>query len=152
MFANNDKIVLSLVNIKNFNNAYLDCSYTLPAEIPDEILDNIGSIDVFEYHEGTINNGFIAFSIYVGEKSTLKELITYNKKIVINNNKIEDLNKPIIYRIIDDKIIIINKLRENDIVVHNKEELQKVINILSIELQKLKTSINRIRSLNYIDI
>ena len=65
MFANNDKIVLSLVNIKNFNNAYLDCSYTLPAEIPDEILDNIGSIDVFEYHEGTINNGFIAFSIYV---------------------------------------------------------------------------------------
>ncbi len=149
MFASNDKIVLSLVNIKSFNNIYLDCSYTLPAEIPENILNNIGSIDVFEYHEGTINNGFVAFSIYVGEKSTLDELITSNKKILINDNtKIEDLNKPILYRIKDHKIIIMNELRENDIVVHNKEELQEIIKIISIESQKIKDSIKRVRTLN----
>ena len=149
MFASNDRLVLSLVNIKNFNNVYLDCSYTLPAEIPEDILNNIASIDVFEYHKGAINNGFIAFSIFVGEKSTLDELITSNKKILINDNtKIEDLNKPILYRIKDNKIIIINELRDNDIVVHNKDELQKVIKIISIEYQKIKDSTKRVRTLN----
>ena len=38
MFALNDKVVLSLVNIKNFNNVYLDYSYNLPVDIPIDIL------------------------------------------------------------------------------------------------------------------
>ena len=38
MFANNDKIVLSLVNIKNFNDFYLNYSYTLPVDISINIL------------------------------------------------------------------------------------------------------------------
>ena len=152
MFASNDKIVLSLVNIKNFNNVYLDCSYILPTEIPEDILKDIASIDVFEYHEGAINNGFIAFSIYVGEKTTLDDLITCNKKVLISDNtKIKDLNKPILYRIKYNKIIIMNELRDNDIVVHNKDELQKVIKIISIEYQNIKDSIKRVRTLN-IDI
>ena len=149
MFASNDKIVLSLVNIKNFKNVYLDCSYTLPEEIPKDILNNIGSIDVFEYHEGVINNGFIAFSIYVGEKGTLDELITSNKKILIKDNiKIEDLNKPILYRIKDNKIIIMNELKDNDIVVNNQEELKQIITKLSTEFTNLKNTIKRIRTIN----
>ena len=89
MFANNDKIVLSLVNIKNFNDFYLNYSYTLPVDISINILKDFASIDVFEYHEGSINSGFIAFSIYVGEKSSLNHLITSNKKIAIKNNEIK---------------------------------------------------------------
>ncbi len=98
----------------------------MPAEIPEDILNNIASIDVFEYQEGTINNDFIVFSIYVGEKSTLNELITSNKKILI--------------RIKDNKIIVMNELGDNDIVVHNKDELQKIIKIISIEHQFYKKS------------
>lgn len=146
MFAINDKLVLSLVNIKNFDNEYINCSYTLPAEISENILNNIASIDVFEYHEGSINNGFVAFRIYVGEKGTLSELITTNKKIKINTT-ISSLDKPILYQIVDNNIIIRNELEENDIVVYNKDELKNVIDILSIEFQKLKKTITRIRTL-----
>ncbi len=149
MFANNDKFILSLVNIKDFKNTFLDCSYTLPTNIPDDILNNIASIDVFEYHEGKINNGFIAFSIYVGKKNTLNNLLTYQEKITTKNNiKIANVNDLVLYRIIDNQIIILNTLKPNDIVVQNKEELKQIINNLSLEFTNLKNTISRIRTLN----
>ena len=92
---------------------------------------------------------FMAFSIYVGEKSSLNDLITSNKKIAIKNNaKIENLDNPLLYRIINNKIIILRELNSNDIVVQNKEELQQVLKNLSLEFQNIKDTIQRIRKLN----
>ncbi len=149
MLANNDKIVFSLVNITGFNGGYLDYSCVLPNEIPDEILEKILAIDVFEYHEGKVHSGFVAFSIYVGKKGTVKDLIDQNVKIKIKPNlKISDITSPIIYSDNEEVKLIINNLKPNDIIVNNKEELKEVIRLLSSEIQNLKETITRVRNLS----
>ena len=75
MLANNDKFVISLVNFMDFDNHIIDYSCKLPNDISDDILDKISKLDVFEYHEGTINTGYIAFSIYVGNITTINNLV-----------------------------------------------------------------------------
>lgn len=148
MLANNDKFVISLVNFKDFDNHVIDYSCKLPKDIPNDILDKVSRLDVFEYHEGNINTGYIAFSIYVGNITTINNLVSNKDNFkFVNINKSIDLDTPVLYRKIDNTKLIVNILNANDVVVKDREELKNVLNLLSNEVLNINASVNNVRSL-----
>lgn len=152
MFNNNDKLTLSLVNAKDIHGKIIPFSLNLPLNCEEYNLpERIASIDVFESHQGLINGGVIAFSIYVGETTTIKNLIPdiQTKKVqIIKNLDISSLENNICFQIISGKKIVFAKLNEQDIIVQNQEQLKMIIGELSNEYAILCDSVTKIRALS----
>ena len=149
MFGNNDKITLTLINAKNIAGEILPFQLSLPLTddnytIPDDLV----FINVFEYREGLVNGGNIIFSIYIGEVTSINNLIKSNTMSDVRISKnivITSIDSPICIKDRLDKKIIFSNINENDIVVNNKEELISVINNLSNNLNIIKNSVLKIK-------
>lgn len=152
MFGNNDKITLTLINAKNIAGEILPFQLSLPLTddnytIPDDLV----SIDVFEYHEGLVNGGKTAFSIYIGEVTTINNLINSNTMLdvkIAKNIIIKSIDNSICIQDRLDKKVILANINENDIVVNNKEELISVIQNLSNNLSIIRNSVLKIKTLS----
>lgn len=151
MFGNNDKITLTLINAKNIDGEILPLQLSLPLTDDNYIIpEDLVSIDVFEYHEGLVNGGNIAFSIYIGEITTINNLIKSNtiSNVKISKNIIiTSIDSPICIKDRLDKKIVFANINENDIVVNNKEELISVINNLSNNLNIIRNSVLKIKNI-----
>ena len=152
MFGNNDKITLTLINAKNIDGEILPLQLSLPLTddnytIPDDLV----SIDVFEYHEGLVNGGKIAFSIYIGEVTSINNLIKSNTMSDVRISKnivITSIDSPICIQDRLDKKIVFENIKENDVVVNNKEELIFVIQNLSNNISIIKKSLTKIKTMS----
>lgn len=152
MFKENDKLNLTLINAKDINGNSIPFTLKLPL-INDEynIPEKIASIDVFEYHEGLVNGGNIAFSIYIGEETTIRKL-THKAKLtnikVTTNVVIESIDSPICKQQESGKELIYAALNNQDIVISSKEELNIVIKELSDNLNIINKATKKIRTLS----
>lgn len=148
MFRVSDKIGLSIINARDIDGNILPFSLKLPLNESFSIPDELVSVDVFENHEGLITGGNVAFKICIGRATTLKELVSEHKKIKTKKN--------LYISSIDDSICIQDGLEEQvifatlfwqDIVVENKEQLVKVIEMLSDSFKVVDDSVTKIRTL-----
>ena len=155
MFGDNDKLILTLINAKNINGEIIPFQLSLPLtdsnyNIPQELV----AVDVFEYHEGLINGGNIAFSIYIGETTNIDTLIKTDRisKLKIQNNlELESINSSVCIQNKSGTLIVFANIQENDIVVNNIEELISVIEFLSNNLRVIKNSVAKIKKLSNIN-
>lgn len=152
MFSKNDKLTLTLINAKDINGNILPFNLKLPLNNKKCILpEDLVSIDVFEYQEGLVNEGNIAFSIYLGELTTTKNLIEKNNNIKIKVKKdlnISSLDSPICIQKLSNEIIVFAKTKEEDIVVKNQKQLNTVIKELSDNFNIINNSVTKIRKLS----
>ena len=152
MFGNNDKITLTLINAKNIDGEILPLQLSLPLTDDNYTIPNdLVSIDVFEYHEGLVNGGKIAFSIYIGEVTSINNLIKSNTMSDVRISKnivITSIDSPICIKDRLDKKIVFANINENDVVVNNKEELIFVIQNLSNNISIIKKSLTKIKTMS----
>ena len=148
MFGQNDKVTLTLINLRDIMGNVLPYSFKLPLE--GDLPENVGAMDVFLYQEGINIGAKKVFSIYVGEKMTLKELVFKAKSfevVVSENNELEPDSLLLVQNIMDRKVAsaIIN---ENDIVVENREQLIMVVEEISDKFNDINKSLSMIRNLS----
>lgn len=151
MFGMYDKMTLSLINAADINGKLLPFSKTLPVVGEIEIPEELSSVDVFEYQEGFISGGEIVFSIYVGEKSTIDEMVDAKDGINMQLREeieIPSVDTPVCYRIVDGKKKIYATLEDNDVVVKDHEELKSVIKSLSGHYEEFNRSVQKIKTFN----
>ena len=148
MFGQNDKVTLTLINLRDIMGNVLPYSFKLPLE--GDLPENVVAMDVFLYQEGINNGAKKAFSIYVGEKMTLKELVFKTKSfevVVTENNELQPGSLLLVQNIMDRKVAsaIIN---ENDIVVENREQLIMAVEEISDKFNDINKSLSMIRNLS----
>ncbi len=148
MFGQNDKVTLTLINLRDIMGNVLPYSFKLPLE--GDLPENVVAMDVFLYQEGINNGAKKAFSIYVGEKMTLKELVFKTKSfevVVSENNELQPGSLLLVQNIMDRKVAsaIIN---ENDIVVENREQLIMVVEEISDKFNDINKSLSIVRNLS----
>lgn len=149
MFGMYDKVVLSLINASDMDGKLLPFSRPLPVDGEIEIPEELSSIDVFEYQEGFISGGEIVFTIYVGEKSTIDEMVDANdglKMHLRDEIEIPSVDTPVCYRIVDGKKKIYATLEENDVVVKDHAELKTTIKNLSEYYNEFNRSLQKIKT------
>lgn len=148
MFGQNDKVTLTLINLRDIMGNVLPYSFKLPLE--GDLPENVVAMDVFLYQEGINNGAKKVFSIYVGEKMTLKELVLKAKSfevVVSENNELQPDSLLLVQNIMDRKVAsaIIN---ENDIVVENREQLIMVVEEISDKFNDINKSLSIVRNLS----
>ena len=151
MFGQNDKLTLTFINARDINGNLLPFEVKLPLSNEYTLPDNIASLDVFEYHEGLVNGGSIVFSIYIGQITSINNLVNRNamSNVKINKNiEISSIDSPVCIQTVQGKQIIFATLKEQDIVVENKEKMIEVIEQLSDNFNVINNSINKIRILS----
>ena len=152
MFGNNDKITLTLINAKNIDGEILPLQLSLSLTDDNYTIPNdLVSIDVFEYHEGLVNGGNTIFSIYIGEVTSINNLIKSNTMSDVRISKnivITSIDSPICIKDRLDKKIVFANINENDVVVNNKEELIFVIQNLSNNISIIKKSLTKIKTMS----
>lgn len=151
MFGQNDKLTLTLTNSRDIDGNILPFNLKLPLSNQYTLPEGIASLDVFEYHEGLVNGGNIIFSIYIGEITTINNLINTNEISdikIAKNIEISSVDSPICTQTVSEKQIIFAIVNEQDIVVANKEKLIEVIEQLSDNFNVINNSINKIRILS----
>lgn len=148
MFGSYDKITLSLVNAADIDGKLLPFSLTLPVDEEVTIPSELASVDVFEYQEGFISGGEIAFSIYVGEKSTIDEIVDMKDGIRMklrDEIEIPSVDTPVCYQIVDKSKKIYATLEENDVVVKDHDELREAIAELSSNYRAFTAATQKIK-------
>lgn len=151
MFGNNDKLSLVLINARNINGDILPFQLRLPLNKKCILPEELVSMDAFEYHEGLVNGGNIAFSIYIGEVTTIMKLyheIDKNDIKVIDNIEITSVDLPICIQKISGKKVVYAILNEQDIVVESQEKLIEVIEQISDNFNTINNSVTKIRMLS----
>lgn len=154
MFACNERITLTVVDIYDKNGKQLPIFISFPLLDEELILPkNIVKLSIVEYHEGKTNYSHHAFNIYVGESSTIAELICEKVKININdmfNAECKNSKIPVVYfKNVNNEFEIFALVEGTDIVVANTEELKKVLKKISDEFTTITNSVNKIRKLSY---
>jgi len=152
MFRENDKINLSLLNAKDIKGNIIPFSLPLPLDnkeydIPNELV----SVDVCEYHEGTVIGGASVFSIYIGQKSTIERLFAKgsNNKIKIKNKlEIPTVDTPICYQENDGVKTVFAVLKSQDIVVSDQNQLLQILEVISNEYATICGAVDRIKGLS----
>ena len=87
MFAYNEKIKLTVMNVRDRNGRLLPINISLPLNVKNiNLPENISQLSIIEYHEGIEIYGHRAFNIYVGKTGTIEEILNIRKKIKINDN------------------------------------------------------------------
>lgn len=154
MFRENDKLNLVLTNSYDINEKYIPYSIKLPLESEQLTLpENLVSIDLFEYQEGTANYGNIVYHIYIGEKTTFNNLIEEISSKTVTVKKglhIPSLDSEICYQETQDNTkekTIFAVLNEQDVVVENKEQLIELIKSLSESFNCLQHHISNIKKI-----
>lgn len=148
MFGVSDKINLSIINARDINGKILPISLKLPLNNNYSLPEELASVDIFESQEGTVHEGHVIFSVYVGKVSTIKNIITEKKKLkILNNLDIYSIDAPICIQNVLDEQILFAILNKQDIVVENKEQLIKVIELLSDSFKVVDDSVTKIRTL-----
>ena len=148
MFGQNDKVTLTLINLRDIMGNVLPYSFKLPLE--GDLPENVVAMDVFLYQEGINNGAKKAFSIYVGEKMTLKELVFKTKSfevVVSENNELQPGSLLLVQNIMDRKVALAI-INENDIVVENREQLIMVVEEISDKFNDINKSLSMIRNLS----
>ena len=143
MFGSYDKVSLSLVNAADVDGKILPFTTRLPLDLEDSIPSNIASVDVYEYQEGSITGGYLLYTMYVGFKSTIDEMVDLkdgNGIQLKNEIEIPSVDTPVCYQIINGKKLIFAVLDEDDIVVKNSDELKHVLLVLSDNYKEFKNS------------
>lgn len=149
MFGIYDKMTLSLINAADMDGNLLPFSKSLPILEDIEIPEELSVVDVFEYQEGFISGGEIVFSIYVGEKSTIDEMVDAKDGIGMQlREKIEipSVDTPVCYRIVNGKKKIYATLEDNDVVVKDHDALKDVIKSLSESYSEFNRSAEKIKT------
>jgi hypothetical protein len=149
MFGFSDKVTLTLINGTNNDGCSIPFTLKLPVEDESfEIPEDLASVDVFEYQEGTVNNGVIVFSIFVGEKSTIDELIDIKDGIKLELRReieIPGVTSPICYQVVDGKRKIFANVDDSDLVVSNHGELRTAILKLSNNYSEFCSSVQKVK-------
>lgn len=149
MFGYADKVTLTLINGADNNGCPVPFTLKLPVEDESfELPKDLASVDVFEYQEGTVNNGVIVFSIFVGEKSTIDELIDIKDGIKLELRReieIPGVNSPICYQVVDGKRKIFANVDDSDLVVSNHDELRTAILKLSNNYSEFCSSVQKVK-------
>lgn len=148
MFGQNDKVTLTLINLRDIMGNVLPYSFKLPLE--SDLPKNVAAMDVFEYQEGINNGAKKVFSIYVGEKMTLKQLVLKANSfgvVVPENIELQPDSLLLVKNIMDRKVAsaIISK---NDIVVENREQLIMVVEEISDKFNDINKSLSMVRNLS----
>lgn len=150
MFRQNDKITLTLMNARDIQGNILPFELKLPLTNEYSIPENIVALDVFEYHEGLVNGGNVAFSIYMGETTSINNLIKENIvfDIKITKNIVNlSMDTSICVQNISGKKVVFSIVNEQDVVVKDKEKLIQVIEQLSSNFKVMNDSIEKIHIL-----
>lgn len=149
MFGFSDKVTLTLINGTNNDGCSIPFTLKLPVEDESfEIPEDLASVDVFEYQEGTVNNGVIVFSIFVGEKSTIDKLIDIKDGIKLELRReieIPGVDSPICYQVVDGKRKIFANVDDSDLVVSNHDELRTAILKLSNNYSEFCSSVQKVK-------
>ena len=149
MFGYADKVTLTLINGTDNNGCPVPFSLKLPVEDESfEIPKDLASVDVFEYQEGATNNGIIVFSIFVGEKSTIDELIDIKDGLKLELRReieIPGVDYPICYQVVDGKRKIFSNVEDNDLVVSDHNELRTAILNLSNSYNEFCASVQKVK-------
>ena len=148
MFGQNDKVTLTLINLRDIMGNVLPYFFKLPLE--GDLPKNVVAMDVFEYQEGINNGAKKVFSIYVGEKMTLKQLVLKAdsfEAVVPENIELQPDSLLLVQNIMDRKVAsaIINK---NDIVVENREQLIMVVEEISDKFNDINKALSMVRNLS----
>lgn len=148
MFGYGDKVTLSLVNGTDVNGKIIPFNLSLPANDDYEIPEDLSVIDVFEYQEGSSTNGLIVFSIYIGNKTTIRELVDIKdgKHIKLRDEiEIPSIDTDICYQTVGDNRVVFAVLDETDLVVGSHEELRDAIGKLSEDFNVFNKSVQKIK-------
>ena len=151
MFGQNDKLTLTFINARDINGNILPFEVKLLLSNEYTLPDNIASLDVFECHEGLVNGGSIVFSIYIGQITSINNLVNANAMSnvkIAKNIEILSVDSPICIQTEQGKQIIFATLNEQDIVVENKEKLIEVIEQLSDNFKSINNSVEKIHRLS----
>ena len=137
MFGYYDRITLSLVNGADVNGKSVPFSLKLPITDENfEIPSDLASVDVFEYQEGFNSGGTTVFSIYVGERTTIEQLVDKKseKHLKLRDEiEIPAVDSPICYQIVGDNRLVYANVDDEDVVVQSHDELRAVIGKLSTD-------------------
>lgn len=148
MFGSYDRMTLSLVNAADTDGKLIPFSLTFPVSGEMVIPSEVASVDVFEYQEGFIAGGEIVFSIYVGEKATIDEMIDMKDGIGMHLRdeiEIPSVDTPVCYQVVDNKKKIYAVLEDNDVVVKDHDELKDAISRLSSNYSEFSKSAEKIK-------
>lgn len=154
MFAYNEKLSLTVMNIRDRYGKLLPINIPLPLNKGVISLpENVSQLSIIEYHEGIETYGHRALNIYVGQTGTFEEIMAKKAKIRMLNNihtEIKSCKEQLVYYQKEEDILYIFALVQgNDIVVENLEELTNVIKRISKEFLTIKKSVSKIRKLSY---
>ena len=151
MFGQNDKLTLTFINARDIDGNMLPFQVKLPLSNEYTLPDNIASLDVFECHEGLVNGGSIVFSIYIGQITSINNLVNTNaisNVKIAKNIEISSVDSPVCIQTVQGKQIIFATLNKQDIVVENKEKLIEVIEQLSDNFKSINNSVEKIHRLS----
>lgn len=151
MFGQNEKLTLTLINARDVDGNILPFQLELPISDEYSLPKGVASLDVFEYHEGLANWGNIAFTIYIGEMTTINELINKNaiSKVKITNNiDISSIDNSICIQTVLGEPIAFANVKKQDIVVENQKGLIEIIERLSDYFGVINDSVKKIRILS----
>ena len=151
MFGQNDKLTLTFINARDINGNILPFEVKLLLSNEYTLPDNIASLDVFECHEGLVNGGSIVFSIYIGQITSINNLVNTNaisNVKIAKNIEISSVDSPVCIQTVQGKQIIFATLNKQDIVVENKEKLIEVIEQLSDNFKSINNSVEKIHRLS----
>lgn len=156
MFKYNDKMVLSLINVKDIAGNIIPFNLTLPSndEIDYNLLKDAVSIEVHEYLETEENSlPSKVFTIYVGFYGTLATLYDPNNKLkkqIKGALDIESITSPVCYTVKGDTQIVFASLQPGDVLVNNLNELEIIIKSLNASVQNITSEIDNVKNLSRI--
>lgn len=151
MFGKYDKVTLTLTNAKDINGNILPFILELPLKDDYSLPEELVSIGVFEGHDGLVTSGRVVYSIYIGEETTLNDLIDDIKNgniEILENAKRLSFGSPVCIQNVLEKKVVFAMLNDQDIVVENQEQLKEVIGELSNNFEMIKNSASKIRTLS----
>ena len=154
MFGKYDKLTLTAMNVYDSECNLIYIAIPFPLKDENIILpENTAMLSITEFQQGQIFHDQHDFNIYVGNVSTIDEMLDRNliprrSKVYPKERRI--ITNPVVYHQKKDNICeIIATLQEGDIVVENVEELKQVLKKISDEFANIRKSINKVRKLSY---
>ena len=150
MFASNDNITLSCINVLNKDLKIIDFNLSFPLydtdlEIPDDVIE----VSIFESHLGRNNYGYVVYKICVGEVTSIEEIANSNEPYLFDRRAFSNIKR------VDDKLcyytnsdnvhLIYEQLNSDDIVVKDVNELKMVLINISNNFKCIKEAIDSIR-------
>lgn len=148
MFGYSDKVTLTLINGADNDGCPVPFVVKLPVDSEFTIPDDLASFDVFEYQEGSSTNGVIVFSIFVGEKATIDELIDKKDglKLALRREiEIPGVESPICYQVVDGHRKIFANVEDGDLVVKDHDELRTAIHQLSNDYDSFCKAVQKVK-------